>query len=143
MALEFTDELREKINAEIQNVEIALNNLKEAVERDERSVIILAAEATFLHNVYNGIENILSQILKAKNIKIPRTSTWHKDLLDVAETKGIISKNMSDELYEYLAFRHFFVHAYGFMIEDTKMEPLAENIEDIWTRFLAEIEFEK
>jgi hypothetical protein len=39
MVLEFTDDLHEKIRAEIQNVETALDNLKEAEERQEKSVI--------------------------------------------------------------------------------------------------------
>lgn len=141
MALEYTDDLREKICAETQNVEEALRNLKEAEERVEKSIVELAATATFIHNIYNGIENILIQILKAQNIKIPRTETWHKDLLNVAASKGIIAEEMSNELYDYLAFRHFFVHAYGFMLDETKIEPLAINISDVWTRFLSEIGF--
>ncbi|HLP47663.1 MAG TPA: hypothetical protein VK186_09895 [Candidatus Deferrimicrobium sp.] len=141
MALEYTDELRQKVGAEIQNVTIALSNLKEAKERNSKSVIELAAEATFIHNIYNGIENILTQILKAYSIKIPKTENWHKDLLDAASHKGIISTEISDELYDYLAFRHFFVHAYGFMLNETKMAPLVTNASDIWSRFLAEIGF--
>ena len=69
MALEFTDDLREKIRAEIQNVQITLDNLKEAEEREEKSVVELAASATFIHNIYNGIENILIQILKSQGIR--------------------------------------------------------------------------
>jgi hypothetical protein len=51
------------------------------------------------------------------------------------------STEMSAELYEYLAFRHFFVHAYGFMLNETKMTPLVTNVSDIWQRFLSEIGF--
>jgi uncharacterized protein YutE (UPF0331/DUF86 family) len=143
MALEFTDEFREKIRAEIQNVETALKNLKEAEERQEQSVIELAATATFIHNIYNGIENILIQIFKSQDIKIPITSTWHKDLLDTAAFRGIISNEMSNDLYDYLAFRHFFVHAYAFMLEEPQMAPLSKNISDVWTRFLSEIGFQQ
>lgn len=142
MVLKFTDNLREKIRAEIQNVNTVLDNLKEAEERQEKSVVELAATATFIHNIYNGIENILIQILKSQNIKIPKTAAWHKELLDTASGRGIISHELSDNLYDYLAFRHFFVHAYGFMLEETQITPLSKNISDVWTRFLSEIGME-
>ena len=53
------DELTEQILAEKENVDIALQNLKTAMARNEKTVIELAAIATFLHNIYNGMENIL------------------------------------------------------------------------------------
>ena len=52
------------IEAEKENVEKALDNITLVMERQDKSIIELAAIATFLHNVYNGIENILKQILK-------------------------------------------------------------------------------
>ncbi len=63
------DELTEQILAEKENVDIALHNLKTARARNEKTVIELAAIATFLHNIYNGIENILKQILLSRNIE--------------------------------------------------------------------------
>lgn len=66
------DKLPKQILAEKENVEIALSNLK------------YAAIGTFLHNVYNGIENILKQIINAKDVEIPRSDTWHKDLLNLS-----------------------------------------------------------
>jgi hypothetical protein len=62
------DELTEQILAEKENVDIALHNLKTAMARTEKTVIELAAIVTFLHNIYNGIENILKQILISRDI---------------------------------------------------------------------------
>ncbi len=132
--------LPKEILAEKENIEAALSNLKEAMAREEKLVIELAAIGTFLHNIYNGIENILKQILKAKDVKIPKSYTWHKDLLDLSVSLGVISERLSDELYEYLTFRHFFVHGYGFMLEEGPLEDLANNIPEIWPQFLLEIE---
>ena len=86
------DELHKRILAEKENVEIALGNLIDAMARNENTVIELAAIATFLHNIYNGIENILKQILKAKGIDIPESAAWHKELLNISESQGIISQ---------------------------------------------------
>ena len=94
----------------------------------------------FLHNIYNGIENVLKQTLKLKSIQIPRAENWHKDLLNLSVSNEVISDSLSDELYEYLTFRHFFVHAYGFMLEEAPMEVLADNIPRIWQRFMADID---
>ena len=134
------DSLSRQILAEKENVGIALNNLKKAMARKEKTVIELAAIGTFLHNIYNGIENILKQILKAKNTEIPKSDTWHKDILNLSATQKIISEKLIDELFEYLTFRHFFVHAYGFMLDEAHLEVLENNIPEIWLRFTKEIE---
>ncbi len=133
-------DLTRKIAAEKENVEKALDNLEDAMGRKERSTVELAAIATFLHNIYNGIENILKQVLKAKGTEIPKSETSHKDLLDLSVSNGIIPEKLSDQLYEYLTFRHFFVHAYGFMLEETHLEDLANNIPDVWLQFLSAIQ---
>lgn len=110
------DELQKQVLAEKENVEIALENLKLANSRKEKTVIELAAMGTFLHNIYNGIENILKRVVVASNVEIPSSVTWHKDLLNLSLSVGIISGKTCDELYKYLTFRHFFIHAYGFML---------------------------
>lgn len=133
-------DLTRKIAAEKENVEKALDNLKNAMGRKERSTVELAAIATFLHNIYNGIENILKQVLKSRGNEIPKSETSHKDLLDLSVSNGIIPEKLSDQLYEYLTFRHFFVHAYGFMLEEIHLEDLANNIPDVWLQFLLAIQ---
>ena len=134
------DKLRKQILAEEENVEIAFGNLKQTIEREEKTVIELAAIGTFLHNIYNGVENILKQIIVANGGELPMSGTWHKDLLNLSVSMGIVSEELSDELYRYLTFRHFFVHAYGFMIEETQMEDLVNDIPEIWSQFLSETE---
>ncbi len=133
------DELSERIAVEKENVEQTLNNLKEAMARKNKTVVELAAIATFLHNIYNGIENILKQILKAKEITIPKSETWHKDLLELSVENSIISQELADNLYEYLAFRHFFIYAYGFTLKESHLGHLADNIKNVWQNFLSQI----
>ena len=133
-------DLARTIEAEKENVERVLKNLNLVIEKTDKSVIELAAIGTFLHNIYNGIENILKQILKTEGTDIFRTATWHKDLIKISVAKGIISEELSDRLYDYLSFRHFFVHGYGFMLKETNLMNLVNGIEDTWKQFISSIE---
>lgn len=134
------DNLSRQLLAEKENVDMAMSNLKEALSREEKTVIELAAIGTFLHNIYSGIENILKQILKSKGIAVTKSDMWHKELLNVSVSHGILSEQLADSLYEYLSFRHFFVHAYGFMLDEDQLKDLAINISEVWLRFLSETE---
>ena len=133
------DNLPRQISAEVENVEAALRNLEEAMARQIKTVVELAAMGTFLHNIYNGIENILKQSLKLRNIQLAKGENWHKELLNLSVEQGVISAETSDELYEYLTFRHFFVHAYGFMLEEIPLESLVQNILGVWVKFISEV----
>ena len=133
-------ELPQKIVAEIENIEQALENLNLATERTEKTIVELAAIATFIHNVYNGIENILKQTLKSKKIKISKSETWHRDIIEFSLSNNLISKELSNDLYELLSFRHFFIHAYGFMLDESILENLAEKLPIVWHNFLQNIE---
>jgi len=132
--------LLKQVMAERENAERALGALASAMARKDKTIVELAAIATFLHNVYNGIENILKQVLKAKGIGIPKSATWHKELLELAASHQIISEKLFEELSEYLAFRHFFVHSYGFMLEEAPLEELADHLPDIWVRFFSNLQ---
>jgi len=133
-------DLAKQVFAERENVEIALSNLRTAMAREDRSVIELSAIATFLHNIYNGIENILKHVLSSGNIEVRRSDIWHKDLLSLSKSSGILPAELCGKLYEYLTFRHFFVHAYSFMLDEAHLEDLTNDIPEIWRQFLLEIE---
>jgi len=114
--------------------------LHEAWQRPHKNEVELAAIASFLHNVYNGIENILKRIFKFKGIAIPSSSSSHKDLLDTALNIGIISPALAEQLNTYRGFRHFFVHAYVLMLDEEQLLPLANNLPTVWHQFEDEIE---
>jgi len=102
-------DLKDKVKAELENIERSLKKLPSYDRLYTLSTLELAGVATFLHNFYNGIENIIKQILIDHNIPVPNGSTWHRDLLNVAVSNNIISVSTKDSLGEYLAFRHFLV----------------------------------
>ena len=131
--------LQDEFNIEKEHIAITLSSLKMTLKRDEISVIELAAIATFLQNTYNGIENILKRILKYKKIYIQRSSTYHKDILNLSFKHKIITPVVSSELEEYLAFRHFFIHGYGVMLDEDKLLPLAKKLPKVWKNFESDI----
>jgi uncharacterized protein YutE (UPF0331/DUF86 family) len=128
------------ILAEEQNVETTFSGLKEALARRDKSIVELTAIGAFLQNIYNGIENILKQSLRARGIEPPRSDTWHKQLLELSAKAGIITTETADELYDYMSFRHFFVHGYGIMLTEEPLQNLASRLPAIWERFTSEIE---
>lgn len=132
--------IREKVAAEQENISRAMQNLAAALARSESTVIERAAAGTFLHNVYSGFENILKQILRAKEVALPQTGTSHKDLINLAVAANVITPSLADEIFPYLTFRHFFVHAYGFMLDDEPILRLSSKIQTVHARFVAEVE---
>ncbi|MCH8291296.1 hypothetical protein IH992_09375 [Candidatus Poribacteria bacterium] len=65
------DELLREIAAEKEQISQTLTALEEALNRQKRTIVELAAIATFLHNFYNGIENLLKRVLQFKKVSIP------------------------------------------------------------------------
>ncbi len=134
------DELLQEIAAEKEHISETLRALQKALERKEKTIIELAAVATFLQNTYNGMENILKRILKFKGVAIPRSKTYHKDLLDLSVDNKIISFELSKKFDEYRAFRHFSVHGYGIMLDRERLIPLAKNLSSVWKKFESELD---
>jgi len=96
-----------------------------------------AATATYLMNFYNGIENIMKRCAKEYYRKIPKGDDWHKQLLLQSSLHHkskipLFEQETVDKLYNYLTFRHFFIHGYGFKLNWEKMESLVENIDKLW-----------
>lgn len=127
--------IKDMVEAELENIEKVISEFPESKNLPYLSMLELAGVATLLHNYYNGIENIFKQILKHDNITLPSGGSWHKDLLNLAENNEIISSETKQRLIGYLAFRHFFSHAYALDLYSTKMEPLVESLKVCYSAF--------
>lgn len=123
-------QLNEYCSAEFENIDSVLSELALVIKpkKQKYSVAELAAAATFIHNFYNGIENILKRVLVYLNVDTKETPTWHKDLLKTSLDKKIISDKFYDALLNYLSFRHFFVHAYSFTLRWEELKPLVNSL---------------
>ena len=124
-------------------IEAILGDLERVVEEIERLLRDLgssepiykdrAAMGAFLHNFYNGIENVLKRIAEEIDQSVPSGSEWHRALLR-RMAKGVeglrpavLKAETVEKLLPYLGFRHFFRHSYTFEIDWEKVKPLAVN----------------
>lgn len=130
--------LRERVEAELEQVEQALRELPAARRISKLSVLELAGTASLLSSFYHGVENILKQALLASGVALPTGGAWHRDLLQAACAQGIVSTGTRDRLAPYMAFRHFFTHSYGFELEPERMRPLLDAVRPVHIRFAAE-----
>ena len=131
--------LREKVDVELENVSTVLDELEKIKDEPSKTIVELAGIGTFLHNFYTGIENILKQILHDEDIPIPFSDSWHRDLLILASKEKIITETTRARLATYLAFRHFFVHAYSFLLDERELKLLVDDVFDTHSTFKEEI----
>lgn len=133
-------DLRERIAAEEENIRSVIVLIERHRDLKNLSDLELAGVAALLQNFYNGIENILKQILIDKSIAIPHGSTWHKDVLIAAKEHGVITEAMTPVLSQLLAFRHFFVHGYALNLSIDKLQPIVEYAIVFWRDFYQHVE---
>lgn len=129
--------LKEYCEAEFENIDAVVAELNLVIKsgKTEYSTADLAAAATFVHNCYNGFENILKIVLSFKKINTKDTPTWHKDLLKASLDLGTIDNDLYEILSNYLSFRHFFVHSYSFNLRWEELKPLVDGLEETLSMF--------
>lgn len=120
--------LREKVEAELEQMDQALAEMPGARRVTRLSVLELGGTAALLSSVYHGVENILKQELLAVGVALPSGAAWHRDLLQSACAHGLVSTELRDRLVPYMAFRHFFTHAYGFDLDPRRLAPLVRDV---------------
>jgi len=131
------DELLQDIAAEEEYISRTLLALAQTQQRAETTVVELAAIAAFIHNTYNGMENLLKRALRYAGVSLVPSASSHKDLLDLAVDQHIITPSLSEELDAYRGFRHFFVHGYGVLLDEAQLIPLAKHLPALWEHFKA------
>lgn len=128
-------EVRERVEAELENIERVVGELPGSDSLANLSSLELAGVAALIHNFYNGIENVLKQIVISRGEEVPCNSSWHRDLVNMAASNDIISESTAGQLRRYLAFRHFFSHGYSFDLDKERIIPLVRDIAGILACF--------
>ena len=124
--------LKKRLTVEFANIRKSLAELPRSRSCQHLSKIELAGVAALLHNFYNGIEKVLKDILTFQKVALPEGATWHKDLINLAVEKKVLEKSTVELLTPYLAFRHFFVHAYVVDLEAERLEPLVQEVDMVF-----------
>jgi len=132
--------LKSKVMYEISQLDKLIDDAKplfDLCKLRKPDFIEISAAALVLHSFYNGIENILILIIKHYEGNLPNSNKWHMELLDKAfvpnkNMKQIINNDLKETTEEYLKFRHFVRHTYGFKLKFEQMEDLLNGIDVFW-----------
>jgi len=129
---------------DINDLFTVYESLFETIKQNEPNKIELAALATIFHSFYNGVENIFLLVSKQIDNDTPIGSTWHQSLLNqmiqiTGDRTQIISPDTASALAPYLKFRHFFRHAYAFVLDWKRIKPLADDLTSVWNSIKKDI----
>lgn len=98
----------------------------------------------YMHNFYNGCENIFRSIARFFENEL-KADSWHRDLLKrmTLEIQGFRPRVLSDQLYllldDFRGFRHKFRNAYSFELDWEREKVVARKFKKSWELLQAEI----
>ncbi|MBI5298977.1 MAG: hypothetical protein HY877_01600 [Deltaproteobacteria bacterium] len=129
--------LKEYIEAEFENIRETAERIEsiQSSRSDQPSDIEVAALSVYIHNIYNGFENILKLVCSFQGRKIQKTPHWHRELLNVSRDNGVINLELWANLDKFLSFRHHLVHSYVFKIEWLAIKNLVDAVQPVTVEF--------
>lgn len=134
------EKIVKQIFFEISQVDKLLETYEELLDKclsNEPDVVEMTALAGVLHSFYNGIESIFLAIAKNFDASVPNGSNWHKELLvqmtkEIGRRKPILNSTRVDDMADFMAFRHYFRHAYSFTLDWVELENLVKLTKPTW-----------
>lgn len=107
---------------------------------------IAVTTATAVHNIYNGLEEILKHIAADVDGVVPEGDNWHQNLLDQmsVEIEGVRPPVISGALFRLLTelrqFRHVVRHRYGMELDPARVEDMLAKLEAAFPMFESEFQ---
>ena len=110
---------------EMNEIEVHMLKYGDEVKADEWGPTNAAALG--IHNVYNGIEDILLGLANDVDGLVPSGSSMHQDILDQMSVPiddvrpAVLDEELYTSLTELKGFRHLVRHRYGFDLRGGKV----------------------
>lgn len=107
------------------------------VEQKPPDLVQVTALASVLHSFYNGVESIFIIIAKEIDDAVPSGDRWHRDLLEQMGManefrEAVLPLPIQLQLQNYLAFRHYYRHAYSFFLRWEELRELVLPLTAVW-----------
>ena len=117
----------------------AYDDLLLQVEQKPPDLVQVTALASVLHSFYNGLESIFVTIAKEVDGTVPTGDRWHRDLLEqmgeANEFRGVVLPSpVLSQIQNYLAFRHYYRHAYSFFLRWEELRELVLPLTAVWSQ---------
>jgi uncharacterized protein YutE (UPF0331/DUF86 family) len=96
--------------------------------------------ASFIVNIYSGIEVILKQMLIYDKLDVQDAPEWHEKVLRKSGEIGILPPDVYNALGKYLSFRNYFIYTYIFNIRWEDIKALADAVKDLVEKIKSEVE---
>lgn len=136
-----------RIHDELSDIEKAIARAQTAWKQyqSSRDELYLDSVALSLHGFYSGIEGVLESIATNVDKHLPGGRSWHRKLLDQMASDvptlrpAVISSSTSILLDEYRRFRHVVRNVYSYKIDPIRLQPLAEEVDDVFSQVSDEL----
>ena len=127
------------VRAERDNILRTVDMIDDLIVRKEISAYETIALGKLLQDAYTGIERISRSRLEEQGVKIPKTESWHKEILVRARHESVVSQDQFEAFRRLLLFRHMQIHGYGYMLDGERLRELAGPVPEVCRNFLSDI----
>lgn len=150
--VEMTEDPHQMLHSLVEDELAALQRLVEQTEEAVSNLDVppsqfeMNALASYVHQFYTGCERILERIAIEIDGGLAQGAFSHANLLaQMAQQRPglrppIIDEDLWLRLQEYLQFRHFFRHAYAYILEWPKLHPLVSGMSETLMELQVQLE---